>query len=214
MRMCDATERQGNCMRHSQIAHQAAARQCPGTVNAVAANDPPKPHRDGPRGHTQARDDTTTFSTVFPAPASWKRATQPPLFAYPPRWRSPPSTATFPRQQADKSLHNHHVLSILIVGPNQLKHRLSRINKPKSHPSSNTQCPITPGPRVGPIGGRRTTHWAIPPRTSRNAEGPTSRSTPRRIPSTQCTFAQIAPQKIHADAATMADVAFPCMPLL
>ena len=141
MRMCDATERRGNCMRHSQIAHQAAARQCPGTVNAVAANDPPKPHRDGPRGHTQARDDTTTFSTVFPAPASWKRATQPPLFAYPPRWRSPPSTATFPRQQADKSLHNHHVLSILIVGPNQLKHRLSRTSKPKSHPASNTICP-------------------------------------------------------------------------
>ena len=111
MRMCDATERRGNCMRHSQIAHQAAARQCPGTVNAVAANDPPKPHRDGPRGHTQARDDTTTFSTVFPAPASWKRATQPPLFAYPPRWRSPPSTATFPRQQAEKSPQNQHVLS-------------------------------------------------------------------------------------------------------
>ncbi|ERH29458.1 hypothetical protein HMPREF1980_01015 [Actinomyces sp. oral taxon 172 str. F0311] len=31
-------------------------------------------------------------------------ATQPPLFAYPPRWRSPPSTATFPRNKAEKSL--------------------------------------------------------------------------------------------------------------
>ena len=141
MRMCDATERQGNCMRHSQIAHQAAARQCPGTVNAVAANDPPKPHRDGPRGHTQARDDTTTFSTVFPAPASWKRATQPPLFAYPPRWRSPPSTATFPRQQANKSLHDQHVVSILHVGAHRLQQRLSRASKPTSRYTTITFCP-------------------------------------------------------------------------
>ena len=34
-------------------------------------------------------------------------------------------------------------LSIPIVCPNQLKHRLSGTRKPKSHPSSNTQCPIT-----------------------------------------------------------------------
>ena len=141
MRMCDATERRGNCMRHSQISHQAAARQCPGTVNTVAANDPPKPHRDGPRGHTQARDDTTTFSTVFPAPASWKRATQPPLFAYPPRWRSPPSTATFPRQQANKSLHDQHVVSILHVGAHRLQQRLSRASKPTSRYTTITFCP-------------------------------------------------------------------------
>ena len=120
MRMCDATERQGNCMRHSQIAHQAAARQCPGTVNAVAANNLLKPHRHGLLGsHTRAQD--AVFTGM--------------------RHTRPTTTAPFPRQQADKSLHNHHVLSILIVGPNQLKHRLSRTSKPKSHPASNTFCP-------------------------------------------------------------------------
>ena len=30
----------------------------------------------------------------------------------------------------------------------QLKYRLSRTRKPKSHPSSNTQCPITPAPNA------------------------------------------------------------------
>ena len=131
------------------------------------------------------------------------------------RPHAPTKTPTFPHQQAEKSLQNQHVLSILQVGSHQLQYRFFRINNPKSRHKTNTFCPLTPlGPRVGPIGGRRTTHWASPLRTSRNAEGPTSRSTPRRIPSTQCTFAQIAPQKIHADAATMADVAFPCMPLL
>ena len=130
------------------------------------------------------------------------------------RYTRPPTTATFPRDKAEESLYNQHVLSILHVGSHQLQYRFFRTSKPKTRHKTNTFCPITPGPRVGPIGGKRTTHWASSSRTSRNAEGPTSRSTPRRIPSTQCTFAQIAPQKIHADAATMADVAFPCMPLL
>ena len=55
----------------------------------------------------------------------------------------------FPHQKAKKLPFQQHAvsynpdLSILIVGPNQLKHRLSRTSKPKSYPSSNTQCPIT-----------------------------------------------------------------------
>ena len=55
---------------------------------------------------------------------------------------------TFPHQKAEKPPFQQHDLSILIVGPNQLKHRLSRTRKPKSHPSSNTQCPITPAPNA------------------------------------------------------------------
>ena len=45
---------------------------------------------------------------------------------------------TFPRDKAEKSPYQQHDLSILIVGPNQLKHRLSRTNTTKSYPSSNT----------------------------------------------------------------------------
>jgi len=55
-----------------------------------------------------------------------------------PTMKQPTSMWLFPHQQAEKSLQNQHVLSILIVGLNQLKHRLSRTNTPKSHPSSNT----------------------------------------------------------------------------
>ena len=51
------------------------ARQRPGTVNTVAANDLPKPHRDRSRDHAQARNETTTSNTDFPAPASRKVAT-------------------------------------------------------------------------------------------------------------------------------------------
>ena len=39
---------------------------------------------------------------------------------------------------AEKSTFQQHDLSILIVGPNRLKYRLSRTRKPKSYPSSNT----------------------------------------------------------------------------
>ena len=46
-------------------------------------------------------------------------------------------------QTPSTSSFQQHDSSILIAGPNQLKHRLSRTRKPKSHPSSNTQCPIT-----------------------------------------------------------------------
>ena len=54
------------------------------------------------------------------------------------RQTQPTKIVTFPRNKAEKSPLQQHDLSILIVGPNQLKHRLSRTNKPKSHPSSNT----------------------------------------------------------------------------
>ena len=59
------------------------------------------------------------------------------------RQTRPTKIVTFPRYKAEKSPFQQHDLSILIVGPNQLKHRLSRTRKPKSYPSSNTQCPIT-----------------------------------------------------------------------
>ena len=50
----------------------------------------------------------------------------------------------FPHQQAEKSLQNQHVLSILQVGSHQLQYRFFRTNKPKSHHKTNTFCPITP----------------------------------------------------------------------
>ena len=58
--------------------------------------------------------------------------------------RIPPLVACGDRTVgAEKSTFQQHDLSILIVGPNRLKYRLYRIRKPKSHPTSNTKCPIT-----------------------------------------------------------------------
>ena len=51
--------------------------QRPGTVDTVAANDLPKPHRDRSRDHAQTHNLTTPSNTNFPAPTSRKVTTQP-----------------------------------------------------------------------------------------------------------------------------------------
>ncbi len=56
----------------AQPVAQPVARQCPGTVDTADAHKLSKPHGDGSRGHTQARDDTITSNSDFPAPASQK----------------------------------------------------------------------------------------------------------------------------------------------
>ena len=57
------------------------------------------------------------------------------------RPHAPTKIPTFPHQKAKKSPFQQHDLSILIVGPNQLKYRLSRTRKPKSRYKTNTFCP-------------------------------------------------------------------------
>jgi len=92
-------------------------------VYTASADDQMKSYRDGSWGnHTQARNAVFTGT----------------------RQTRPTKKATFPRDKAEKSPFQQHDLSILIVGLNQLKYRFSRTRKSKSHPSSNTQCPITP----------------------------------------------------------------------
>ena len=63
------------------------------------------------------------------------------------RPHAPTKTPTFPHQQAEKSLQNQHVLSILQVGSHQLQYRFFRINNPKSRHKTNTFCPLTPTAR-------------------------------------------------------------------
>ena len=78
------------------------------------------------------------------------------------RHTPPPKTSTFPRDKAEKSPSQQHDLSILIVGPNQLKHRLSRARKPKSRPSSNMKCPITRASRINMMKSRYKTNTFCP----------------------------------------------------
>ena len=64
----------------------------------------------------------------------------------PPTMKQPTSMWIFPHQQAEKSLQNQHVLSILQVGSHQLQYRFFRTKKRKSHHKTNTFCPITHNP--------------------------------------------------------------------
>ena len=63
----------------------------------------------------------------------------------PPTMKQSTSMWLFPYQQAEKSLQNQHVLSILQVGSHQLQYRFFRINNPKSRHKTNTFCPLTLG---------------------------------------------------------------------
>ena len=55
--------------------------------------------------------------------------------------KHPLSTPTSTHHQAEKSPFRQRVLSILIVGPSQLKYRRSRTREPKSRYKTNTFCP-------------------------------------------------------------------------
>ena len=117
--------------------------QRPGTVDTADANNLPKPHRDRSRDHAQTHNKTNNFNVDFPALTSRKATTKPARFVYPSSWLPPPPTPTFPHQHTKKSPQNQHTLPILHVGTRHLQPRLFCIIKPKSHPSSNTSCPLT-----------------------------------------------------------------------
>ena len=88
----------------------------------------------------------------------------------------PTLTPTLPHHKAEKSTFHQHILSTLIVGPNQLKHRLSRTNTTKSQHSSNMKCPITltRTPRAPPRTRRHIGHEKSTPEgvLFKNAEPP------------------------------------------
>ena len=67
--------------------------------------------RIGPVGMFLPHDETTTFNTDVSAPESRKVTTKPTRFVHPSSWLPPPSTPSFPHQQAEKSPQNQHFLS-------------------------------------------------------------------------------------------------------
>ena len=111
-----------------------------------------------PMAQTAARQWPSMVDTVYagelsPEPECPYQATRSPAHQghgsiHTPTIKQSPSMVFFPHQQAEKSLQNQHDLSILIVGLNQLKHRLSRTSTPKRRHKTNTFCPLTraPGP--------------------------------------------------------------------
>ena len=147
------------------------------------------PHRRRKHAGTRARKrhDGRQKHTPQPAPIGGARAPVPP---------TPPSTmpATNPDQ---------HVLSILQVGSHQLQYRLSRTNTPKSRHKTNMFCPTTLNAKGSIISAGEC---------ARYAEGPTFRSTPQRIPSTQCSCSQMTPLEcfVGMRRTRVARAVFPC----
>ena len=83
------------------------------------------------------------------------------------------------------------------LAPTNFNTDLSRTSKPKSRHKTNTFCPIT----LISAGG-----------CARYAEGPTFRSTPQRIPSTQCSCSQMTPLECFVGMCRtrVARAVFPC----
>ena len=88
IRLRGETQCRGNCMRHSWDSSpggshalqpiappvaQPATCQRHGTVNTVAANDLPKPHRDRSRSHAQTHDKTSTHTRCSVSPTQGQR---------------------------------------------------------------------------------------------------------------------------------------------
>ena len=163
MWICSTTKCWGNCMRNSWAAHptgvmrrgrtppiaqpmaQTAARQWPGTVDAVGAGEL-SPEAECPYQATRSPahqgrvfPDLNAATAVAHSPAHQGHGS-----IHTPTMKQSPSMVIFPHQQAEKSLHNQHVLSILHVGSHRLQHRFFRTKKPKSRHTTNTFCPGTP----------------------------------------------------------------------
>ena len=112
-----------------------------------------------PMAQTAARQwpsmvDTVGAGELSPEPECPYQATRSPAHQgrgriHTPTMKQSPSMVIFPHQQAEKSLHNQHVLSILHVGSHRLQHRFFRTKKPKSRHTTTTFCPGTPIPRSG-----------------------------------------------------------------
>ena len=136
-----ARELRAKLMRERPVGHQAghlasrAGRRPP----AQTAARPNKRHHMAPGTPMDAETQRPEHRRTSRTPA----APQQHVVSYNP-WPQPTKTPTFPHQQAEKSLQNQHVLSILQVGSHQLQYRFFRTNKPKSRHKTNTFCPLTP----------------------------------------------------------------------
>ena len=147
------------------------------------------PHRRRKHAGTQARKhhDGRQKHTPRPTPSA-ARAPVPP---------TPPSTMPGTEPPTNTFCPSFK------LAPTNFNTDLSRTSKPKSRHKTNTFCPITLNAKGSIIsaGG-----------CARYAEGPTFRSTPQRIPSTQCSCSQMTPLEclVGMRRTRVARAVFPC----
>ena len=157
-----------------------------------------QPHT-GPRCSIHRNEaNTTTYNSNFPAPYSRKVTTPATRCVHPSSCLPPPSTPTFPHQQAEKSPQNQHVLSC----------------NPKTPPAPVRRLPE--GQAAMPAGGGRawpdnepTRRAKLAARTARGraaAHGHTKQPArdsgrvqgPARAPAATCARSSGHPNPLHA----------------
>ena len=127
-----------------------------------------QPHT-GPRCSIHRNEaNTTTYNSNFPTQQSQKVALLATRFVHPPSWLTPPTTPTFPHQQAEKSPQNQHVLSFNPQVSQQ--HKLEGAGPeadPFEYPINTVQvfrcAPFLGSPLVGVALGLMTINVRTPP---------------------------------------------------
>ena len=127
-----------------------------------------QPHT-GPRCSIHRNEaNTTTYNSDFPVQQSQKVTMLATRFVHPPSWLTPPTTPTFPHQQAEKSPQNQHVLSFNPQVSQQ--HKLEGAGPeaaPFEYPINTVQvfrcAPFLGSPFVGVALGLMTINVRTPP---------------------------------------------------
>ena len=128
--MCEATERQGNCMRNPWIVRPTGVIPCRSRYGLCCRSSRSQWHASGLARWIASAHTICPSPTVTAQGATHRRA-----------MAHAPSIRTFPRQQTENAPRNHHVVSILHGGAHRLQHRLPRISKPKTGCATTSLCP-------------------------------------------------------------------------
>lgn len=147
--MCEATERQGNCMRHSRKARPMGVIHCRSRYGLCCRSSRSRWRASGVARWIASAHTICPSPTVTAQGATHRHA-----------MTQAPPIPSFPHQQAEKSQHNHHVASIPHGGTRRLQHRLARTSKPKDRHTTTT---LRPSPTVAPT----ALNTDLPPPASR-----------------------------------------------
>ena len=104
--------------------------------------------RTGPRRTIHRNTaNTTTYNSDFPVQQSQKVTLRATRFVHPPSWLTPPTTPTFPHQQAEKSPQNQYVVSYNQEpsGPTHMEDTAGSTSSPHQNPREQQRQRRSPG---------------------------------------------------------------------
>ena len=127
--MCEATERQGNCMRNPWIVRPTGVIPCRSRYGLCCRSSRSQWHASGLARWIASAHTICPSPTVTAQGATHRHA-----------MTQAPPIPSFPHQQAEKSRHNHHFASIPHGGAHRLERRPAPACKPKTRHATNTLC--------------------------------------------------------------------------